>query len=177
MGQKCNEKSVLCPHSIHPFIHSSIHPSILLLVYQMVITYLLIYLLFIQNSGLFALFSSLFFFFLPFFLLLCNVRKKHWKFSPGKYPLWEPTRRRFRKVLEGSSIYSFEASKMPPPPPRREGVGCHRFPKPNNYSLSHHQSKIFLLWKSPKWLQNGRSSGSVLVPSFSWRAYLGHNFP
>jgi hypothetical protein len=56
-------------------------------------------------------------------------------------------RRMFRKVLEGSSIYSFQAWKMP----SQGGVGCHRFPKkPNNQLfIVINQSRLFSFVKKP----------------------------
>lgn len=133
MGQKCNEKSVLCPHSIHPFIHPSIMKR--------------------EREEFRTLVFLPFFFFLFFFSFFpfnMQCEEKALEIQSRKIPfVFSPPRRRFRKVLEGSSIYSFVASKMPHPRERERVVGCHRFPKPNNnYSLSH-QSKIFLLWKKP----------------------------
>jgi len=88
----------------------------------------------IQNSGLFALF--LFFSFFSFFPFNMQCEEKALEIQSRKIPfVFSPPRRRFRKVLEGSSIYSFVASKMPHP--RREGGGLSQ--------ISQTQQQLFIV--------------------------------
>jgi hypothetical protein len=62
--------------------------------------------------------------------------------------VFSPPRRRFRKVLEGSSIYSFEASKMPPPPQGERGWVVTDFPNPTTIHCLIIKARFFFCEKA-----------------------------